>query len=249
MFRFEWFFRLSFDFSIREDTVNGIVYFLDVFNQKILYNFNLHLGDTFHTYFHSLSFPVIDSVISIDSVLIGDYYYKKITVKELDTTYPHCLDCAGWDTIFTYMEGFGSLFRPVSNQPFGPALEYQEFLTCFRHHGIAPVVISISYFYPSLTDTLLFINDCTGVEVLEPPNPTKDFIVYPNPARDEITIEGAKDCDVRIFDMVGEIKSKVKSENQKVSIDISDLVRGVYMVEVADEETGMKVVRKVVKEL
>ena len=64
---------------------------------------------------------------------------------ELDTTYPHY---PGWDIVFSYMEGFGSMFRPVSNQPGGSTLEYQDFLKCFYHHGIAPVVGSIPYFYP-----------------------------------------------------------------------------------------------------
>ena len=57
----------SFDLNVSEDTVAGIVYYLEGFgNVRILYKYNLHPGDTFHTINSYITFPVIDSVISVD---------------------------------------------------------------------------------------------------------------------------------------------------------------------------------------
>jgi hypothetical protein len=72
-------------------------------------------------------------------------------------------------------------------------------------------------------------------------------LVYPNPAANEIIIEGAANCEVTFYDILGSEKLKVKSEKLKTSIDISGLLSGVYFVEIRDEETGARVVKKVVK--
>ena len=72
--------------------------------------------------------------------------------------------------------------------------------------------------------------------------------IYPNPAKDNFTIEGAMGCVVRIYNMVGQSFDKLRMTSNKEIIDISDLSKGVYIVEVLDMETGMRVSRRVVKE-
>jgi hypothetical protein len=77
--------------------------------------------------------------------------------------------------------------------------------------------------------------------------------IWPNPATNTITIEGAMGCDVEIFNVVGMSEHDFKrlrdgQDSRFVKIDVSGLVAGVYMVEVVDRMTGERVVRKVVKE-
>ena len=72
--------------------------------------------------------------------------------------------------------------------------------------------------------------------------------IYPNPAKDNFTIEGALGCEVRIYNVVGQSFYKFRMTTNKEIVDISCLSKGVYIVEVLEPETGMKVSRRVVKE-
>jgi hypothetical protein len=74
-----------------------------------------------------------------------------------------------------------------------------------------------------------------------------NVLIYPNPATNEIMIEGATNSDVIIYDILGSEKLKVNNEQLKTTVDISGLVSGVYFVEIRDEETGERVVKRVVK--
>ena len=87
--------------------------------------------------------------------------------------------------------------------------------------------------------------------------------IYPNPAKDKFTIEGALGCEVRIYNVVGQLvtvspcchgepcrttTSRLTMTSNKEIVDISGLSKGVYIVEVCEPETGMRVSRRVVKE-
>ena len=93
--------------------------------------------------------------------------------------------------------------------------------------------------------------------------------IYPNPAKDNFTIEGAWGCEVRIYNVVGQLvavspcchgeptcrgsagltmTTGLNMTSNKEMIDISGLSKGVYIVEVLEPETGMKISRRVVKE-
>ena len=93
--------------------------------------------------------------------------------------------------------------------------------------------------------------------------------LYPNPAKDNFTIEGALGCEVRIYNVVGQLvtvspcchsepccrgsarltmTSGLNMTTNKEIVDISGLSKGVYIVEVLEPETGMRVSRRVVKE-
>jgi hypothetical protein len=72
--------------------------------------------------------------------------------------------------------------------------------------------------------------------------------VYPNPASQSVTIEGAKDCEVVFYDVVGEKVASFVSMTNKEVLDIATLPKGIYSVQVMDTVTGVKVVRQVFKE-
>ena len=72
--------------------------------------------------------------------------------------------------------------------------------------------------------------------------------LYPNPTKDNFTIEGALGCEVRIYNVVGQSFNKLRMATNKEIVDISGLIKGVYIVEVLEQETGMRVSRRVVKE-
>jgi Secretion system C-terminal sorting domain len=72
--------------------------------------------------------------------------------------------------------------------------------------------------------------------------------IYPNPTKSEVTIVGAEGCDVVVYDIFGAVQSKVKTATAKEILDIGTLPNGIYCIELIDTETGMKVVKRIVKE-
>ena len=61
---------------------------------------------------------------------------------------------------------------------------------------------------------------------------TSALKVYPNPAKDEITVEGAND-DIFIFSANGNLISRIKAED-KVVINVSSFTNGVYILRSGD---------------
>jgi len=56
--------------------------------------------------------------------------------------------------------------------------------------------------------------------------------IYPNPAMDEITIEGASGAEITIYNMPGQKMLSSKILSDKAIMDIRQLIPGVYIVEV-----------------
>jgi len=56
--------------------------------------------------------------------------------------------------------------------------------------------------------------------------------IYPNPAMDEITIEGASGAGITIYNMPGQKMLSSKILSDKAIVDIRQLIPGVYVVEV-----------------
>jgi sugar lactone lactonase YvrE len=79
------------------------------------------------------------------------------------------------------------------------------------------------------------------------PSPQVERGLYPNPARDAVTVEGAEGDEVVIYDMVGRQFDKLTMTGHKETVNISGLQPGVYVVQVINED-GEKKIFKVVKE-
>ncbi len=100
------------------------------------------------------------------------------------------------------------------------------------------------------TNSLGIIKDVINFSTLGTAEPviTKDDItVYPNPATDVINIKSGKNnskFNVSIYSTTGQLV--VRSENNKGSINISDLTKGVYLVKI-DQENARTVVKKIIK--
>ena len=73
---------------------------------------------------------------------------------------------------------------------------------------------------------------------------TSSFVIYPNPANDFITISGATNSRVAIYDLKGRLMLN-KQVNGK-PIDIRSLAKGIYLLKVMSEDKQM--VGKLVKE-
>ncbi len=71
--------------------------------------------------------------------------------------------------------------------------------------------------------------------------------IYPNPANDMVFVQlgiGAKNTDIRIFNVVGELVYQSEIFHQQTTIDVSSFAKGVYSIEVKNKDA--RVVKKLV---
>jgi len=69
------------------------------------------------------------------------------------------------------------------------------------------------------------------------------FNVFPNPASDHLTLKFAQNtskAEVKIYNLLGELKSTSSKSSTESTIDISDLSNGVYIIEVTTERNIMR---------
>ena len=76
-------------------------------------------------------------------------------------------------------------------------------------------------------------------------NKINQYVVYPNPAIDAVTIEGENLRQGKVFNIHGELLLLINISNNK-EIDISNLNKGIYLVELEDS-FGFKINKKLIK--
>lgn len=62
--------------------------------------------------------------------------------------------------------------------------------------------------------------------------------IYPNPSAGVISVNYAGDYSLRIFNLLGEVVylNEVRGSNESLTIDLSNLKNGIYMVSVTSDE-------------
>ena len=72
--------------------------------------------------------------------------------------------------------------------------------------------------------------------------------IWPNPVKDELTVEGASGDKLTMTDIVGNEVYSTFITGDKEILHVTFLPRGVYVLQVVAPATGVSVVRRVVKE-
>ena len=86
-------------------------------------------------------------------------------------------------------------------------------------------------------------NAMSGVEDVEDGLVEAKIKIYPNPATDYVTVEGADVNAVEIYSLAGALMAREKAEN---TINVSNLAKGSYLVKVISTE-GVKVEKLIKK--
>jgi len=91
------------------------------------------------------------------------------------------------------------------------------------------------------------VTDCkTGVENIS--LPSGDILVYPNPATDELIIENAAAGGaVKLFNIIGEQVYRGAVSNNKLSVNLRNLVNGLYILQIAGMD-GSRLNRTILKQ-
>ncbi len=67
--------------------------------------------------------------------------------------------------------------------------------------------------------------------------------IYPNPARNQITLVNAENTNVIIFNLLGEIVASIDNASASQTIDISELTEGTYFVKVKTEVIKINIIK------
>lgn len=220
-------------YMVREDTTTGRVYYRDISfgvdaTDRLLYRYDLQLGDTVHFDFYT------DSVSKVDSILIVGYYYKVFTLQDVGEPFEP-------DHYYTYIEGIGTLQGP--RYAINPTcfFEHANALCCFQHNGSYP---NAYLEYQNCWYDWIFENgDCNCslppyVGISSVPNTNLKPKVIPNPLQPSSLLEWNEPIEnglLRVTDATGRIILTREIRNSS-SIHISQLLKeaGIYFYELTD---------------
>jgi hypothetical protein len=215
--------------AIRNDNANRKVHIYPEYGteEELLYDFTLQVGDTVEGHLEYWA-DEKDTVISIDSVLVGDSYRKRWFINQ-------------WYEIYL-IEGIGSTFGLIEASP-GSIIDAPGYnFLCFRQDGMS------QYPNPSVDCDLI-------LSVWEKHMSPAEIDIFPNPTYGKFQITGTKfqinsklqiqNCEV--VDLYGKaIRTwNPKPGTRNPEMDISGCPAGVYFVRVLIEDVW--VVKKIIK--
>ncbi len=60
-----------------------------------------------------------------------------------------------------------------------------------------------------------------------------ELFIYPNPAKEKVTIEGIEATEVEVYNALGQLVKSVRNSNE---INVSDLPEGGYLLRINDKQ-------------
>jgi hypothetical protein len=214
---------VSLNYFLRES--DGVVYSYNIDGDQVVYDFNLSLQDTF--------------------LVTGNYGVRTLVVTDTMTFYDwdneprrqfrlENISDQNFPQYENWVEGIGSLnsFRYGNIDLSWP--EYNDTIFCYYRDGEAK--LSFGEF-----------TSCGAI-----PSSTKEFTIpieitlLPNPAYDDIVVTFAEHFSGRylITDLTGRlIEQNYIIDQSKVTIDISTMNNGLYLVRITDNEGRIKTLK------
>jgi hypothetical protein len=206
--------------AIRQDTLLKKIFFIppDSSSEHLLYDFTMQVGDTIKGYLESYSWSA-DTVISIDSILVGSTYHKR------------------WFIDYGYniyiIEGVGSTYGLLESSP-GGMVDFPDYsITCFKQNGQS--------LYPDTTTNCQLITSINSIDPI-----SNQVNVFPNPAIDNLTIEIPQKSTIELLDIQGQTILQQTLQQGKTDIDISGLAKGIYILRLCSNDKTA--VARIVKE-
>lgn len=189
-----------------DDTARKVYYVppLDT-TEVLLYDFSLQVGDTFKipTVF-TYCFDSIGVVASIDSVLIGAQYRRRINFSVI------------WDIIAPHIEGIGSTSGLL--EYYNICFEYGCYLICFKQND--------TIYWGNEIQCQPWANEVNYYE-----QSNREILLYPNPSIGVLTIQGNYELPavMELYDITGRKVLQLAINNEQLTIDVSHLSKGLYL--------------------
>ena len=80
--------------------------------------------------------------------------------------------------------------------------------------------------------------------VKDVPHEAIKALVYPNPAKEKVTIDGIEVAEVQVYNAIGQLVKTVRNSNE---INVAGLAEGVYLVRITDAKGVSQTERITVK--
>jgi hypothetical protein len=209
--------------AFRNDHANKKVYIIPESDsiEQLLYDFDMQVGDTLVGYLSVCSpTSMCDTVISIDSVLVGSTYRKRWYINSAYHVY--------------FIEGIGSTYGLLDFVPTNMVDLSDIVLDCFQQNG--------QNLYP---DTLGSCPLLTSVATL----PSTEMIIkiHPNPSKGNIRVDlGSTKISESwtLFSLNGQViqSEKIHGKNQ---FEVNGISPGFYLLTISFED-GRKANRKII---
>ncbi len=197
--------------AIRQDVLNKTVYFVPPSGstEELLYDFNISIGDTVRGYLSSNS-GTYDTVLSIDSVLVGNDFRKRWYIND-------------WYEIY-YIEGIGSTYGLLENSP-GYSTDADLYnLDCFMQEE--------QTLYPDTNTNCQLITSTNDISFFQ-----DQVKVFPNPSKGSFSVEFGQPKDIQgisLKDLVGNTIFHQEIKGQKKAY-LDNIPYGTYILTILDK--------------
>ncbi|HEX7413893.1 MAG TPA: T9SS type A sorting domain-containing protein [Bacteroidia bacterium] len=206
------FYNYVYDGAIRQNISLRKVYYMPPLttHDTLLYNFNLHLGDTLPaTFINAANYAYVSKV---DSFLITGNYHKRFWLWLVGSTPPTSSD-SGYAAIIEGMGSTNGLFTV------GPELvfEYSCALNCIKINEVS--------IYPTATTT------CTSLHLagIKPIENKVLFSISPNPSNGSVQVTHTGNIDeLKVTDMLGQLVYEAKPHITNTTLTLANA--GVYFI-------------------
>jgi hypothetical protein len=193
--------------AFRQDIANKKVYFLSATDtiEKLLYDFNLHVGDTIRSYL-TANWCDGDSIISAeDSIFINGNYRKRWAVNLMLPTPNYIIEGIG----FT-----GGPMTPLCNW-----FEGGYVLTCFIQNN---TVLYSNPDYPT---------ECDVIDNLYSLMIQKEISIYPNPFKETARINlNEGDVELNIYNLYGINVYRKRLDSNSIILSREEFSPGIYYI-------------------
>jgi hypothetical protein len=215
--------------GLREDTSKKVFYIDTNGTERLLYNFNLQIGDSIdlgagHDY------QLYSFVQSIDSVFIFNKFRKGFNLVQ-NVCYPYNT---------ALIEGIGTDYGILGSH-INPG--YDAFCQSFSD-------LLKAYFYDSTnvygSEPTAVLTDCEDIGIQEI-FPDSIIKIFPNPTNKSLTIENIpKQATIEFFNIQGQIILQQQLQQGTIDFDISRLAKGIYILRMCcnDKTEVIRVVKE-----
>lgn len=221
---------------LRQDTAARKVYWRDQWmsSDTLLYDFTLNVGDTLIGFLNCDTSPPL-TVNSVDSILVGASYRKRINFKSTDV-------CADYFSIIEGIGGTTGLGIPLCTAPF----QNGTMLECFTVNGNLIYTSSP----PCSLDTIPCGTSLVGFDDSWYNQPKKKLSIFPNPSIENIILECQEiylPLHVSVCNMLGRKLLEKEINTEHSEIDISSFSKGIYFLR-AENRKAILTFEKIVKQ-
>jgi hypothetical protein len=219
--------------AFREDTLNKKVYFLPPGSSSdtLLYDFNLHLGDTLPQTYTNYEYPG-NWVSKIDSVLVGNKYHKRYGITgpgfgSIDTNYAFLIEGVGCTC--------GGILASIHGQGEAPS---GSTLDCFSVNG--------STLYPDTN------SHCVFYSINSYPTQVTNIAISPNPftTSAQITLDKTyHNITLAVYDIQGKLMlQKQYADCSQIQLNRNGLGNGMYFLKLTMEDKWVETGKIIVSE-